>query len=139
MLVLDDIIRKNPTDGIMKDIEINSPKKKFALTVAEQERFLFFIRNQYRYKCYQPIITFLFGTGVRIGEAAALQWKHVDFENGTVSIEQTFSKTRDEDGNENFITGPPKSQSGYRTIPLLSDVQSKTSILVACFLWGKRT
>ena len=37
-------------------------------------------------------------TGMRIGEALALQWKHVDFQNRTISIQQSLTRELEFDG-----------------------------------------
>ena len=45
-----------------------------------------------------PILTLLMLTGMRIGEALALQWKHVDFQNRTISIQQSLTRELEFDG-----------------------------------------
>ena len=55
----------------------------------------------------------LLHTGLRSGEARALKWTDIDFEQATLSV----SKTLAEVGRE-FIVKPPKSRFSYRTIPL---------------------
>lgn len=47
-------------------------------------------------------------TGMRMGEVLGLPWRCVDFENGTVRVEQSFS----EDGTMHT----PKTKAGFRTI-----------------------
>ena len=39
-----------------------------------------------------PIITTLMLTGMRIGEVLALQWKHIDFVNRTITIQQSLTR-----------------------------------------------
>ena len=60
--------------------------------------------------------------GLRVGELCGLEWKHVDFDERTIEIEQqlTIEKFEDEDGNEynEWVVSPPKSKAGYRTIPI---------------------
>ena len=45
-----------------------------------------------------PIITLLMLTGMRIGEALALQWKHVDFQKRTITIQQSLTRELEFDG-----------------------------------------
>ena len=45
-----------------------------------------------------PILTLLMLTGMRIGEALALQWKRVDFQNRTISIQQSLTRELEFDG-----------------------------------------
>ena len=54
-----------------------------------------YIKNSRRYAWVYPEFVFLFNTGVRIGEMAALTWDNVDFENNTITIDKTAKdKTR---------------------------------------------
>ena len=50
-------------------------------------------------------------TGLRRSEICALQWKSVDFDNGTVSVTQSIGHT-----NSEFYVKDPKSKSSYRTV-----------------------
>ncbi len=59
---------------------------------------------------WHPWLFFLFWTGMRHGEAAALRWKDIDLKRGIVSI----SRSRDE-GEENA----PKTTGSIREIPML--------------------
>lgn len=53
-------------------------------------------------------------TGLRIGELIGLKWEDVNFDSRTISIQRSVKfHTQD-----NFAISPPKSMSGYRTIPL---------------------
>lgn len=63
------------------------------------------------------IIWLLFMTGMRIGEASALQWDDVDFENGTLDI----SKTLYYKNISNYHFTEPKTRASIRMIALDSD------------------
>lgn len=71
-------------------------------------------------------------TGVRVGELCGLEWKHVNFEEMTIEIEQQLSKVThyDEKGkHDEWVVSPPKSTSSYRTIPIsktLADILKKS-------------
>lgn len=59
----------------------------------------------------------LFMTGLRIGEAAALQWSDIDFETGLLSITKTlYYKSMDD---YKFVE--PKTQASVRTIYIDTD------------------
>ncbi len=60
---------------------------------------------------YQPLVTFLFGTGLRWSEATALQCRHVDLAAGTVRVERAWKRVP---GGEEI--GPPKSAKSRRTV-----------------------
>lgn len=49
--------------------------------------------SAYTHSHYLPFVVFLFSTACRTGEAVALQWKHIDFDNNQVTIAQSYSKS----------------------------------------------
>src|SRR5699024_4156224 len=63
------------------------------------------------------IIWLLFMTGMRIGEATALQWDDVDLEEGTLSI----SKTLYYKNASNYRFTEPKTKASIRVIALDTD------------------
>lgn len=56
--------------------------------------------------------------GLRVGEVCGLEWKHINFEERTLEIEQQLVAVRNEGGKSDWVIGPPKSVSGYRTITI---------------------
>lgn len=60
---------------------------------------------------YQPLVTFLLGTGLRWSEATALQARHVNLSAGTVRIEQAWKRIPG-----GWEIGPPKSRKSKRTV-----------------------
>lgn len=60
---------------------------------------------------YQPLVTFLFGTGLRWSEATALQARHVDLEHGTVRVQRAWKRIPG-----GWEVGPPKSKKSTRTV-----------------------
>lgn len=71
MAVRDDIIRKNPTDGVLAEIKRNSGKNKgirHALTIEQQQAFMDTIRTFPEYYHWYPLFATLLGTGMRIGD-----------------------------------------------------------------------
>lgn len=72
MAVRDDIIRKNPSDGVMAEIKRNSGKNKgirHALTVEQQKAFIEAVKYFPEYVHWYPLFATLLGTGMRIGDA----------------------------------------------------------------------
>lgn len=55
--------------------------------------------------------------GLRVGELCGLEWKHVNFDEMTVEVEQQLT-TKKIDGKDHWVVSAPKSVSGYRTIPI---------------------
>ena len=71
LAVRDEIIRNNPTDGVMKEISRESGKNRgirHALTVEQQRSFMEYIANHPIYYHWWPMFTVLLGTGCRIGD-----------------------------------------------------------------------
>ncbi len=56
--------------------------------------------------------------GLRRGELLGLKWKHIDFENGLVMIEDNVVEVRKNISEDRVITKAPKSNSGKRVIPI---------------------
>ena len=76
LAVRDEIIRKNPTDGVMKEISKKAGKNKGvrkALTIDEQRAFMDYMATHPVYYHWWPIFTVLLGTGCRIGECLGLR------------------------------------------------------------------
>lgn len=123
--VRDDIINKNPTDGVMTEIKKShnwDKGKRHALTIEQQTAFVNFIKNDDIYKHWLNLFTTFLGTGCRVGELIGLRWKDCDFKNRTISINHNLIYRQNEDGKCSFSITTPKTKSGTRTIPMLNDV-----------------
>lgn len=126
MAIRDDILRKNPTDGVMAEIKkshIWKKGKKEALTIVQQKAFLDYLRSHREYQGWVPIIIVLLGTGMRIGECLALRWEDIDFENNIVKVEKTFIYRKDEKGDMAKHIFPTKTRAGARIIPMIEEVR----------------
>ncbi|MYV16032.1 tyrosine-type recombinase/integrase [Furfurilactobacillus milii] len=55
-----------------------------------------------------------FMTGLRSGEAKALQWEDLDWDNHTITVNKTVIRK----GIDKFFFSTPKTKSGYRTLSL---------------------
>lgn len=109
-----DVIKSNPCKKSLKSNIGKTPKKKEALSIEVQRIFLkaiegYSYENQYR---------FVLQTGLRTGELIGLCWKDIDFQNKTLQIERTMEYRYD---YKKWEIGPPKTKSGYRTIPLTEE------------------
>jgi len=98
------IIVENPMDEV--DRIKKEPTDKHPLSLSEIKIFLEAVPVYYK-----PLFMFLFFTGVRFGEAAALKWKRVNFKDGEVHIRKTLVRGEYKD---------PKTKSSIRFVKLSS-------------------
>ena len=123
LAVRDDIIRKNPSDGVMKEIAQNNGRNKGvrrALTIEEQRAFMDYVANHPVYYHWWPMFTILLGTGCRIGEALGLRWEDVDLEKRIISVNHTLVYYKHADDETSALrVSTPKTEAGTRTIPML--------------------
>lgn len=80
-------------------------------------------------------------TGMRRGEITGLEWKHIDFENGVINIQQALTYT-----DKTYHLRKPKTKSSIRSIGLPSEFlnelkayhhQAKIDRLASAELWNK--
>lgn len=124
MAVRDDVIRKNPSDGVMAEIKKNSGKNKgirHALTLEQQKAFIDAIRYSTDYAHWYPLFVVLLGTGGRVGEIVGLRWKDVDFKSRCISINHSVSYYM-RNGKSAFGVSKPKTEAGIRLIPMMDTV-----------------
>lgn len=90
----------------------NPHEKKEEMSFWTKEEFDEFIQvvNKER---YLVLFTLLYWTGMRIGEALALQWN--DFDGRSISVRKTYD-------SDNRIITTPKTHNSYRRIILTSNV-----------------
>lgn len=110
-----DIIINNPCKKSVKSDMGKPSDKKEALTIETQKAFLEAATGQSQENQFR----FILQTGLRTGELVGLKWSDIDLKNKTVTISRTM-EFRYKVGE--WRVGPPKSKSGYRTIPLTDEV-----------------
>lgn len=120
MAVDDDIIRKNPAKGTLKDYGREAEERN-ALTVEQQNKLLKFVKNHNVYNVYYPMLTIMLGTGLRCGELIGLTWNDVSTKDKTVSVNHQLIYKNYGDGCR-FHISTPKTNSGIRMIPMTQSV-----------------
>ena len=112
--VQNDVIIKNPCNKTVKANIGKEVKKKETLTIEQQKKFLLGIKGN----TYENQYAFLLQTGLRTGEMVGLRWSDIDFEKRILYVNQTIEYCHNVG---EWRVGPPKSQSGYCSIPLTDE------------------
>ena len=127
LAVDDDIIRKNPSSMMLKEIKRafgNDSVPRKALTLDEEDLFFSEVMKRPRFRKWYPILYIMANTGMRIGEISALRWCDVDLIKDKISINHTlvYYNHRDENGCS-YTIHKPKTEAGNRTIPITPSVK----------------
>ena len=129
LAVRDDIIRTNPTDGVMADLKRKNGKNKGirnALTIEQQRAFINYVCEHPVYCEWARLFMVMFGTGCRVGEIVGLRWEDVDYENNVININHSITYySRNESGTSKseFAVSLPKTEAGIRDIPMFENVR----------------
>lgn len=124
MAVRDDVIRKNPTDGVMAELKQNMGKNKGvrrALTLEQQRAFLNFVKDNPIYGHWYPMFVVFFGTGCRVGEVIGLRWQDLDYNNRLISINHSAIYLSHRKHTDWYIS-TPKTEAGIREVPMMDAV-----------------
>lgn len=126
MAVDDAYLRNNPSDNVLKELKqahnFDTEKRK-ALTVAEQERFLDFLRRNHQYNHWYPIFAVMVGTGLRVGEVTGLRWCDIDLEENLIDVNHTLVYYNHAENGCYFNINTPKTKAGVRNVPMLEFVK----------------
>ena len=130
MAVDDKYIRNNPSDKALKELKQShafKTEKRRALTIAEQELFLNYLRNNETYSHWYPIFAVMLGTGMRVGEITGLRWCDIDIDNGVIDINHTLvyycHRHEVELNGCYFNINTPKTKASNRKIPMIESVK----------------
>ena len=110
------LAKKNPA-RMVGNIKSKKVKVDF-WTLEEFQKVISLLYKGDYYEHYLFIcIWLLFTTGLRIGEAAALQWEDIDFESGIISVTKTlYYKSMNE-----YTFVDPKTSASIRTVVIDKD------------------
>ncbi len=127
LAVRDDIIRKNPTDGVKREMSKKEGKNRgvrHALKVEEQAAFMDFVANSPVFCKWWTLFAVLLGTGCRIGECLGLRWEDLDYEKRVISINHSLVYYPNSDSRTSELRiSLPKTDAGIRSIPMLDVVK----------------
>ena len=125
MAVDDSYIRRNPSDNVMKELKQTRAKaeKRRALTQAEQDLFLNYLKRSAQYHHWYPIFAVMVGSGMRVGEAVGLRWCDIDFDDDMIDVNHTLVYYKHETNGCYCNIHSPKTANSVRKIPMLNFVK----------------
>lgn len=119
MAVDDDLLLKNPFGFELHTVVVNDSKKREAISLEDQTRFLQFVESDSHYHIYADAFELLFLTGLRISEFCGLTVKDIDFEKKMIHVNKQLQRNR----NMEYLIVPTKTTSGTRDIPMTDRVE----------------
>lgn len=130
LAIRDDIITKNPCEGVLAEYKTDKRQKgkstiRHSFTVEQQESLVAYLRdNKDKYERWYNLLIFFLGTGCRISELCGLTWNDVDFKTNLITIDHQLTYGADNNGKFEKRIETPKSDAGYRTIPIFPEVKT---------------
>ncbi len=128
LAVMDNILRANPSNGILQMLKKNKQCShryiRHALTIEQQREFLSYVEESELYSRLKPLYTFLFGTGCRVGEVVGLRWEDVDLDERMININHSmyYNGRKSAAVGKHWIVNRPKTEAGNRVIPMVEAV-----------------
>lgn len=110
--VLMDILDSNPFDKVIKPKSRQTQRKGNFLTKEELKEFLKLAQNT-TLSYFFPLVHLMSYTGLRQGEALALKWSDIDFENKKITVNKTAVRIK-----ERQTLQTPKTKNSKRVISI---------------------
>lgn len=119
-------VNKNPTLGVIlpkqknkKNSEIQYFSEEQCRELIKESRRIYSYNNKNVYRLGE-LVPFLIFTGLRIGEAIALEWKDIDCENKTITINKNVVEVKSKETDKYILEkqDSTKTDSSTRTIPI---------------------
>lgn len=111
------------------DIDIAAPAKKHPDELRPPTKAQCALIRQHTPSWYRPLLVFLEETGLRWGEATGLRWGCVDVAGKHVKVKEVLN----EDKGTIFRQPAPKTERGFRTVPLTPAAIEALDIMGARF------
>lgn len=111
------------------DIDIEAPPKKHPDELRPPTAAQCALIRQHTPSWYRPLLVFLEETGLRWGEATGLRWGCVDADAKHVKVKEVLN----EDKGTIFRQPAPKTERGFRTVPLTPEAIAVLDIMGARF------
>lgn len=110
--VLMDILDSNPFDKVIKPKSRQTQRKGNFLTKEELKEFLKLAQTT-TLSYFFPLVHLMAYTGLRQGEALALKWSDIDFENKKITVDKTATRIK-----EKQTLQTPKTKNSKRVISI---------------------
>ena len=110
--VLMDILDSNPFDKVIKPKSRQTQRKGNFLTKEELREFLKLAQTA-TLSYFFPLVHLMSYTGLRQGEALALKWSDIDFENKRITVNKTAARIK-----ERQTLQTPKTKNSKRVISI---------------------
>lgn len=110
--VLMDILNTNPLDKVIKPKSRQTQRKGNFLTKEELKEFLKLAQDT-TLSYFFPLVHLMSYTGLRQGEALALKWSDIDFENKKITVDKTATRIK-----ERQTLQTPKTKNSKRVISI---------------------
>ena len=110
--VLMDILNTNPLDKVIKPKSRQTQRKGNFLTKEELKEFLKLAQTA-TLSYFFPLVHLMAYTGLRQGEALALKWSDIDFENKKITVDKTATRIK-----EKQTLQTPKTKNSKRVISI---------------------
>jgi len=107
------LIPRNPASSIAAPRATKKHKQEMHILTEDQiKKTLATLKQGKDYQKY-VLILLLVSTGLRIGEALALEWSDIDFDNAVISVNKTVQRIKKE-----IIVKPPKTETSIRKVTI---------------------
>lgn len=110
--VLMDVLNSNPFDKVIKPKSRQTQRKGNFLTKEELKEFLKLAQTA-TLSYFFPLVHLMSYTGLRQGEALALKWSDIDFENKKITVNKTAARIK-----EKQTLQTPKTKNSKRVISI---------------------
>ena len=118
--LVEGLVTRDVSEHVKKPKSLVNQKKSIrVLTVAEMNAFVAeAMKDRWGW-----LFAVMLGTGLRMGEVVALEWKSVDLKGSKITVAQGAVQTKTPDSKKRVkLIQDPKTSAGVRTIPMTNDV-----------------
>lgn len=116
----------NPAEGAITDLKRQTRTEQAhpALTKAQQDRFLSFMKDHPVYHHWHPIFSVMLGTGMRISEVAGLRHCDINMEKGIIKIDHNLLYYQDKGAKKmTHKVGKTKTKASKRVVAMIDGVK----------------